>query len=91
MINIKQKIHLLLFFLIFIMFYWQHIYASNYNYDKYLSGYEYFAKVQNFNFASQGINLDMAYMYLASNNKKKGTVTLLHGKTLIVIIGKKLL
>ena len=80
MINIKQKTHFLLFFLIFIMFYWQHIYASNYNYDKYLSGYEYFAKVQNFNFASQGINLDMAYMYLPSNNKKKGTVTLLHGK-----------
>ncbi len=50
MINIKQKTHLLVFFLISIIFNWQHSYADNYNYDKYLTGYEYFAKVQNFNF-----------------------------------------
>ena len=47
------------------------MHASNYDYDKYLTGYEYFAKVKKFNFASQGINLEMAYMYLPSNNKKK--------------------
>ena len=80
MINIKHKTYLLVFFLISIIYNWQHIYAENYNYDKSLTGYEYFAKVQNFNFTSQGINLEMAYMYLPSNNKKKGIVTLLHGK-----------
>ncbi len=71
MINIKQKTHLLVFFLISIIFNWQHSYAENYNYDKSLTGYEYFATVQNFYFVSQGINLEMAYMYLPSNNKKK--------------------
>ena len=80
MINIKHKAHLLVFFLISIICNWQHSYAGNYNYDKYLTGYEYFAKVQNFDFVSQGINLEMAYMYLPSNNKKKGIITLLHGK-----------
>ena len=55
-------------------------YLHNYNYDKYLTGYEYFSKVHSFDFSSQGINLEMAYMYLPSNNKKKGTITLLHGK-----------
>ena len=80
MINIKHKTYLLIFFLISIIYNWQHTYAENYNYNKSLTGYEYFAKVQIFDFASQGINLEMAYMYLPSNNKKKGTVTLLHGK-----------
>ena len=80
MINIKHKTYLLIFFLISIIYNWQHTYAENYNYNKSLTGYEYFAKVQIFDFASQGINLEMAYMYLPLNNKKKGTVTLLHGK-----------
>ena len=80
MINIKQKTHLLVFFLISSICNWQYSHANNYNYDKFLTGYEYFTKVQNFDFASQGINLKMAYMYLPSNNKKKGTLTLLHGK-----------
>ena len=80
MINIIQKTQLLVFFLISIICNSQYTYAGNYNYDKYLTGYEYFAKVQYFDFASQGINLEMSYMYLPSNNKKKGTVTLLHGK-----------
>ena len=80
MINIKQKIQLLAFFLISIIFSLHHTYAVNYNYDKYLTGYEYFSKVHSFDFSSQGINLEMAYMYLPSNNKKKGTITLLHGK-----------
>lgn len=80
MINIKHKTYLLVFFLISIIYNCHHTYAENYNYDKSLTGYEYFAKVQNFDFTSQGINLEMAYMYLPSNNKKKGTVTLLHGK-----------
>ena len=80
MINIKQKTYLLVFFLISIICNWEHSRADNYNYDKYLTDYEYFAKVQNFDFASQGINLEMAYMYLPSNNKKKGTITLFHGK-----------
>ena len=80
MINIKQKTYLLVFFLISIICNWEHSHADNYNYDKYLTDYEYFAKVQNFDFASQGINLEMAYMYLPSNNKKKGTITLFHGK-----------
>ena len=46
MINIKQKTHLLVFFLISIICNWQYTYAENYNYDKYLTGYKYFAKVQ---------------------------------------------
>ena len=53
MINIKHKTYLLVFFLISIIYDWQHTYAENYNYDKSLTGYEYFAKVQIFDFASQ--------------------------------------
>ena len=71
MINIKHKTYLLVFFLISIICNCQQSYAENYNYDKSLTGYEYFSKVQSFYFASQSINLEMAYMYLPSNNKKK--------------------
>ena len=49
-------------------------------YDKHLTGYKYFSKVQKFKFKSQGTDLEMAYMHLPSNNKQKGTITLLHGK-----------
>ena len=80
MIKIKQVKFLLILLLSFKIFNWQNIYANNYVYDKHLTGYQYFDKVQKFKFASQGINLEMVYMYLPSNNKQKGTVTLFHGK-----------
>ena len=54
--------------------------AIDYVYDKHLRNYKYFSKVHKFQFISQGISLETAYMYLSSNNKYKGTVTLLHGK-----------
>ena len=54
--------------------------ANDYVHDKHLTNLKYFSKVHNFQFISQGISLEMAYMYLPSNNKYKGTVTLLHGK-----------
>ena len=60
MINIKRKTLLLVFFLSSFIFNWQCIHASKYNYDKHLTGYEYFAKVEKFNFVSQGINLEIA-------------------------------
>mgnify|MGYP001400563543 CR=1 FL=1 len=82
MIKTKNIIYLLILYFNFSsnIFNWKYISASDYVYDKYLTGYEYFAKVQKFKFASQGLNLEMAYMYLPSNNKQKGNVTLLHGK-----------
>ena len=54
--------------------------ATDFVYDKNLTNYKYFSKVNKFKFISQGISLEMAYMYLPSNNKYKRTVTLLHGK-----------
>ena len=54
--------------------------TGNFVYDKHLTGYKYFSKVQKYKLISQGLDLEMAYMHLPSNNKKKGTITLLHGK-----------
>ena len=54
--------------------------ATDFVYDKNLTNYKYFSKVNKFKFISQGISLEMAYMYLPSNNQYKGTVTLFHGK-----------
>ena len=54
--------------------------ATDFVYDKNLTNYKYFSKGYKFQFISQGISLEMAYMYLPSNNKYKRTVTLLHGK-----------
>ena len=78
--KVKFFFSLLMLFLSTSLYTDKYIYASNYVYDKDLKNYKYFSKVKNFQFTSQGINLEMAYMYLPSNNKLKGTVTLLHGK-----------
>ena len=80
MIKIKNIFLLIILFLSIKIYTYQDIYAGNYVYDKNLTSYKYFSKVQKFHFASQGINLEMAYMYLLSDNKQKGTITLLHGK-----------
>ena len=73
------------FFLFFLFFsinklIYKNTVASEYIYDKHLTNYKYFSKIHKFQFISQGISLEMVYMYLPSNNKYKGTVTLLHGK-----------
>ena len=68
-----------LFFSINILIY-KNTVSSEYIYDKHLTNYKYFSKIHKFQFISQGISLEMVYMYLPSNNKYKGTVTLLHGK-----------
>ena len=73
------------FFLFFLFFSinkltYKNTVASEYIYDKHLTNYKYFSKIHKFQFISQGISLEMVYMYLPSNNKYKGTVTLLHGK-----------
>ena len=44
--------------------------TNDYIYDKYLTNYKYFSKVHKFQFISQGISMEMAYMYMPSNKKK---------------------
>ena len=62
MIKTRNIIYLLILYFSSNMFNWKYISASDYIYDKYLTGYEYFSKVQKFKFSSQGISLEMAYM-----------------------------
>ena len=80
MIKIKDIFFPFLFFLNTNLFVNQITNATDFVYDKNLTNYKYFSKVHKFKFISQGISLEMAYMYLPSNNKYKRTVTLLHGK-----------
>ena len=80
MLKIKKILFLLIIFLNTISLVQADIPVGKFVYDKYLTGYKYFSKVQKYKFISQGIGLEMAYMHLPSNNKKKGTITLLHGK-----------
>jgi pimeloyl-ACP methyl ester carboxylesterase len=49
-------------------------------FDKTLSNYEYPFPVKFHRFESQGVSLQMAYMYLPAKDPGKGVVTLLHGK-----------
>ncbi len=71
---------ILIFYLPTVSFSKELISINDISYDKYLTEYNYFSKVYNFQFSSQGNDLEMSYMYLPSNNTKKGTITLLHGK-----------
>ena len=80
MIKVKNIFFPFLLFLSINLFANQITNATDFIYDKNLTSYKYFSKVHKFKFISQGISLEMAYMYLPSNNKYKKTVTLLHGK-----------
>jgi pimeloyl-ACP methyl ester carboxylesterase len=80
MTKIKNFFSPFLFFLSINIFAYKNTNASDYVYDKHLTNYKYFSNVHKFQFISQGISLEMAYMYLPSNNQYKGTITLLHGK-----------
>lgn len=50
------------------------------SFDKSLEKYQYPFDVQTYQFASQGQELEMAYMYLPPTNPDMGNITLLHGK-----------
>ncbi|HCD34693.1 MAG: alpha/beta hydrolase [Phycisphaerae bacterium] len=50
------------------------------SFTKSLEKYQYPYKVHRYPFESQGQHLEMAYMYLSSDESSKGTITLLHGK-----------
>ena len=80
MTKIKNFFSPFLFFLSINIFAYKNTNASDYLYDKHLTNYKYISNVHKFQFISQGISLEMAYMYLPSNNQYKGTVTLFHGK-----------
>ena len=80
MTKIQKTFFPFLLFLIINILVCKYTNSSDYVYDKHLTNYKYFSKVHKFQFISQGISLETAYMYLSSNNKYKGTVTLLHGK-----------
>ncbi len=91
MIKTHKTFFQFLLFLSINIFVYKNTNANDYVHDKNLINFKYFSKVHKFQFISQEISLEMAYMYLPSNNKYKGTVTLFMGKTLLVIIGNKLL
>ena len=80
MTKIQNLFSLFLLFLSINILVYKNTIGNDYVYDKHLTNYKYFSKVHKFQFISQGISLEMAYMYLPSNKKYKGTVTLLHGK-----------
>ena len=80
MTKIQNLFSLFLLFLSINILVYKNTIGNDYVYDKHLTNYKYFSKVHKFQFISQGISLEMVYMYLPSNNQYKGTVTLLHGK-----------
>ena len=59
------------------------------SYDKFLSNYKYPFEVYTYSFSSQGKDMKMAYMYFRPKKPQMGFITLLHGKILMELIGKK--
>ena len=72
MIKVKNIFFPYLLFLSINLFVNQITNATDFVYDKNLTNYKYFSKVHKFKFISQGISLEMAYMYLPqiTNTKK---------------------